>query len=134
MLFIPQVNVSMDSHGGGGDDDDDDAGWGKLLTRPLELSGNPTSRDIWKRVGGMYEGENFACQYLRYVNGFLTCRKILRHGVPSEGRCAENFYGPYKAIASAGFEPATLGPVASTLTTTPLMRLFNGGTNYSKLS
>jgi hypothetical protein len=69
----------MDSHGG--DDDDDDAGWGKLLTRSLELSGNPTSRDIWKRVGGMYEGENFACQYLRYVNGFLTCRKILRHGV-----------------------------------------------------
>jgi hypothetical protein len=32
---------------------DDDPGWGKLLTCPPELSGNPTSRDIWKRVGGM---------------------------------------------------------------------------------
>jgi hypothetical protein len=32
--------------GGGGDDDDDDAGWVKLLTRPPELSSNPTSRDI----------------------------------------------------------------------------------------
>jgi hypothetical protein len=35
---------------------DDNAGWGKLLTRPLELSGKPTSRDIWERVGGMDEG------------------------------------------------------------------------------
>jgi hypothetical protein len=34
-----------------GDDDDDDAGWGKLLSCPPELSGNPTSRDIWERVG-----------------------------------------------------------------------------------
>jgi hypothetical protein len=39
----------MESHG------DDDAGWGKLLTRPPELSGNPTSRDIWERVGEMDE-------------------------------------------------------------------------------
>jgi hypothetical protein len=39
----------MESHG------DDDAGWGKLLTRPPELSGNPASRGIWERVGGMDE-------------------------------------------------------------------------------
>jgi hypothetical protein len=39
---MPRVNVSVESHG----DDDDDAGWGKLLARPRELSGNPTSRDI----------------------------------------------------------------------------------------
>jgi hypothetical protein len=37
------------------DDDDDDGGWGKLLTRPPGLSGNPT-RDIWERVGGIDEG------------------------------------------------------------------------------
>jgi hypothetical protein len=55
---------------------------GKLLTCPPGLSGNPTSRDIWERVGGTDEGENFAYQYLRYVNGFLTSRKILRHGAP----------------------------------------------------
>jgi hypothetical protein len=28
---------------------------GNLLTRPPELSGSPTSRDIWERVGGMEE-------------------------------------------------------------------------------
>jgi hypothetical protein len=39
--------------------DDDEAGWGKLLTRPPELSGNPTSRDIWERVSEMGEGVNF---------------------------------------------------------------------------
>jgi hypothetical protein len=47
--------VSVDSYGGGGGDDDDDAGWGKLLTLPPGLSGNPTSRNIWERVGGMDE-------------------------------------------------------------------------------
>jgi hypothetical protein len=43
----PGWYVSMDSGGG------DDAGWEKLLTHPPQLSGNPTSRDIWKRLGGM---------------------------------------------------------------------------------
>jgi hypothetical protein len=32
---------------------DDDAGWGKFLTRPPELSGNPTSRDIYEQGGGI---------------------------------------------------------------------------------
>jgi hypothetical protein len=41
--------VSVGSHG-------DDASWEKLLIRPPKLSGNPTSRDIWERVGGMDEG------------------------------------------------------------------------------
>jgi hypothetical protein len=31
------------------------AGWGKLLTRPPELSDSPTSRDILERVGEMHE-------------------------------------------------------------------------------
>jgi hypothetical protein len=34
--------VSVERHGG-----DDNAGWRKLLTRPPELSGNPTSRGSW---------------------------------------------------------------------------------------
>jgi hypothetical protein len=44
-----------------------------------------------------------------YVNGSFTCRKILRHGTsgftshPKEGVLRSS-------IASAGFEPATLGP------------------------
>jgi hypothetical protein len=42
--------VTVDSHG------DEDVGWGKPLTRPLQLSGNPESRDIWERVGEIGEG------------------------------------------------------------------------------
>jgi hypothetical protein len=55
-LFITQVNVDVESHGddGGGGGD---PGWGKLLTRSPELSSNPTSREIWERVGGTDEGE-----------------------------------------------------------------------------
>jgi hypothetical protein len=41
----------VDSHG-----DDDDADWGKLLTRPPELSDKPTSSDTWEQVGGVDEG------------------------------------------------------------------------------
>jgi hypothetical protein len=37
-------------------DDDDDTGWGKLLTRPPELSGNTTNRNDRERIGGMDEG------------------------------------------------------------------------------
>jgi hypothetical protein len=40
ILFIPWVNVSVESHG-------DDAGRVKLQTHPPELSGNPISRNIW---------------------------------------------------------------------------------------
>jgi hypothetical protein len=40
--------VSVESHG------EYDAGWGKLI-HPPELSGNPTSRDILERIGGMDE-------------------------------------------------------------------------------
>jgi hypothetical protein len=46
----PRWYVSMESHG------DDDAGWRKLLTRPPELSVNPTSWIILEQVGGMDEG------------------------------------------------------------------------------
>jgi hypothetical protein len=40
------VSVKCHVSRGGGGDDDDDAGSGKLLTRPPEVSGSPTSRDI----------------------------------------------------------------------------------------
>jgi hypothetical protein len=60
--------VSAESHG---DDDDDDAGWGKLLARPPELSGNPTSRVIWEQVGGTDERVRILpIQYPRYLKGF----------------------------------------------------------------
>jgi hypothetical protein len=72
LLFIPQVNVSMEAM--------------VMLMMPAgdtswylpELSGSPTSRDIWS-------------EYLWYNNGSLTCHKILQHGAsgftshPKEG-------------------------------------------------
>jgi hypothetical protein len=68
--------VSVQSHGDY--DDDDDAGWGKLLTRPPKLSGNPTSRDIWERAGGMDEGVRILpIQYLKCLKGSSTSRKFL---------------------------------------------------------
>jgi hypothetical protein len=73
----------------GGDDD----GWGKLLTRPPELSGNPVSRDIWERVGGMDEGVRILhIQYLRQQ----ICMGAwdLPLYFPSEERCAADFYRP----------------------------------------
>jgi hypothetical protein len=57
----------------------------------------------------------------------LTYRKILRHGTSGftshlkEGVLL--ILSPLKSIALAEFEPATLGPVGSTLTTTPPSRL-----------
>jgi hypothetical protein len=52
--------------------------------------------------------ENFAYQYLRYVNGSSTCHKILRHG--ASGFTFHLKEGvPLKCIASAGFQPVTLG-------------------------
>jgi hypothetical protein len=59
-----------------------------ILTRPPELSGNPASRGIWERVGGMEEGVRILSNTIRVL---LTRRKILRHGTfcfnshPKEG-------------------------------------------------
>jgi hypothetical protein len=47
----------------------DDTGWRKRLTRPPELSGNPTSRDIWERVEEMDEGVG-----ILYISIFDTQR------------------------------------------------------------
>jgi hypothetical protein len=50
-------------------------------------------------------------QYILYINGSFTCRKILRHGTsgftshPKEGVL---IFIALKYIASAWFEPATL--------------------------
>jgi hypothetical protein len=64
--------------------------------------------------------ENFACRQLRCVNGFLTCRKILRHGTsgfishPKEG-VLRIFIALKIPSPRLGFNPQPLGPVASTL-------------------
>jgi hypothetical protein len=73
--------------------DDDDVGWGKV-TRPPELSGNPTGRVVCEQVGGLDErSKDFVlqtfCLHLQVI--FRTWD--LRIYFPSEGRCAADFYG-----------------------------------------
>jgi hypothetical protein len=113
--------VSVEIHG------DHEAGWGQLLTRPPELSGSPTAQICGaSRMNGR-RSENFAYQYLKYLKGSLTCRKILPHETsgftshPKEG--VLRIFIALKNSPRPGVNPQPLGPVASTLTTTPLRRL-----------
>jgi hypothetical protein len=79
------------------------------------------SRRKWRR------SENFAYQYLRYFKGYLTCCKILRHGTfgfrshPKEG-LLRTFIAIKNPSPRQGLNPRPLGPLASTLTTTPPRR------------
>jgi hypothetical protein len=66
--------------------------------------------------------------YLSYVNGFLTCRKILRRGTFGfTSHQKEVVLRIFMALENpsplSGLNPRTLGPVASTLTTAPPRRL-----------
>jgi hypothetical protein len=71
--------------------------------------------------------ENFAYQYLKSLKGSLTCRKILRHGTsgftshPKEG-VLQIFIALKNPSPRPGLNPRPLGPVISTLTTTPPRR------------
>jgi hypothetical protein len=62
----------------------------------------------------------------------FTCHKILWHGTPGfsshlKGRCTTDFHHPYKNSSPwPGSNPQSLGPVASTLTTTPPRRWKQG--------
>jgi hypothetical protein len=73
--------------------------------------------------------ENFAYQYLKYLKGSFTCRKILRHGMgPSrllpirEEGVLRIFIALKNPTHWPGSNPRPLGPVASTPTTTPPRR------------
>jgi hypothetical protein len=79
-----------------------------------------------ERVGGMDEGMRILhIQYLWYINWSITCHKILRHGTsgctshPQEG-VLRVFIALKNPLSHPGLNPWLLGPVASTLTTTPL--------------
>jgi hypothetical protein len=67
-------------------------------------------------------------QYLRYLKGSLTCHKILRHETsgftshPKES-VLRTFIALKNPSPRPGLNPYPLGPVASTLTTTPPRRL-----------
>jgi hypothetical protein len=107
ILFIPQVNVSMESHG------DDYAGQGKSLTLPSNICGNPTSRDIWEQVGGMDKGVR-----ILHISIFDTSTDLW-HAVKSHDMGTQallpiqrkvwcGFLLPLKPITSARFEPVIL--------------------------
>jgi hypothetical protein len=112
--------VSMESRGDG------DAGWGWLLTCPPELWQSYQQRHLGQ-VGGIDKWEflPISMMYLKYLNGSLTCRKILQHGPsgftshPKEG-VLQIFIALKKPSPRPGLNVRLLGPVASILTTTQL--------------
>jgi hypothetical protein len=72
------------------------------MIRPPELSGNSASRALVSKQRN-WENEimNFSLPRIfdRISKGYLTRRKILRHGTSGftylpRGRCAEDFYRP----------------------------------------
>jgi hypothetical protein len=67
---------------------------------------------------------------LSYCSGFFKCHKILRHGAdgftsPVKEGVLQIFIALKNTSLGRGLNPRTLGPVASTLTVTPLRRLVN---------
>jgi hypothetical protein len=122
LLFIPRVNVNGEPWWW----------WCRLRITP-DLS----TKTRWQsyqqrhleRGGGMDEGIRILLmQYLWYVKGSFTCRKSLRHGIsgftshPTEG-VLRIFIALKNPSHRPGLNPRPLGPVASTLTTTPPRRL-----------
>jgi hypothetical protein len=72
--------------------------------------------------------ENFAYRYLKCLKGSLKCRKILRPSLFTShprGRCAADFIALQNPSPRPGLNPRPVGPVASTLTTTPPRCLCN---------
>jgi hypothetical protein len=101
---------------------------GENSWRPPELSGNPKSRVIWKKVGGMDEFCLSVSEYPKYLKGSLTCREILHHGTfgltphTKEG-VLRIFIALKNLFLRPGLNTRPLSPVASTLTTTSSRRL-----------
>jgi hypothetical protein len=92
---------------------------GSLAVLPAETSG--ASRRNGRR------SENFAYQYLKYRKGSLTCRKILWHGTSGfTSHLKEDVLQIFITLKNPApqpcLNPRPLGPVASTLTTTPPRR------------
>jgi hypothetical protein len=83
------------------------AGDNSWLVHQSSLEVPPTETSGASRRNGR-RSENFAYQYLKYLKGSLTCRKILRHGTSGftshAKECVLRIF-----IASARFEPATFG-------------------------
>jgi hypothetical protein len=95
----------------------------------LGLTSDLTNRYLQRSRRWARERGNFVYSSLSDFKSSFTCRKILRHGTfplyfPSERKVCCGFLSPLK-IHRLGrvFNPQRLGPMASTLTTTPPRRL-----------
>jgi hypothetical protein len=122
LLFIPRANVSGQP-------------WLWWWWRPgisPDLSTRARRQSYQQRhlegVGGLHKGGRILrIQHLRYVNGSFTCRKILLRRTsgfashPNEG-VLWIFITVKNPSPPPGLNPWPLGPVASTLTTTPPRR------------
>jgi hypothetical protein len=102
------------------------AGDNSWLAHQSSLAILPAERAGTSRRNG-WRSENFTYQYLKYLKGSLTCHKILRHGTsgftshPKEGVLLI-FIAFKNPSPRPCLNPRPLGPVASTLTTTPPRR------------
>jgi hypothetical protein len=99
----------------------------------LGTTPHSSTRALWQsyqqtqlgQVGGMDRVRILPIQYLRYLKGSLTCRKILWCGTfgftyhPKEG-VLRIFIALKNPPPWLGLNLRPMGPVASTLTTTPL--------------
>jgi hypothetical protein len=102
----------------------------------LGITPDSSNRTLWQSYQQRHEAsrrngrrsENFAYQYLKYVKGSLTCRKILLHRTSGfTSRPKEGVLRIFIALKNPSprpvLNPRTLGTVASTLTTAPPRRL-----------
>jgi hypothetical protein len=101
----------------------------RALWQPTVLSGGPVSRDISgasTRMGE--ENENLVYPSLWDFERSLTCRKILRHGTSGFTSYLKEgvlwiIIALKNPLPCQDSNPRPLGPVTSTLTTTPPRRL-----------
>jgi hypothetical protein len=124
-------------------------GWCRLGKTP-----DSANRALWQSYQQKHLGasrrnglrnDNFAYQYLRFINRSLTCRKILRYGDsgftshPKEG-VLQIFIALKNPSPWLGLNPRPFGPVASSLTnTTPRWQKVNrllqiGSSDQSQMS
>jgi hypothetical protein len=102
------------------------AGDNSWLVHQSSLAVLPADSSGESRRNG--RSEDFACQYLKHLKGFLTCRKILGHGTsgftshPKEGVLLI-FIALKNPSPGPGLNPWPLGLVSSIITTTPLRRI-----------
>jgi hypothetical protein len=92
----------------------------------LGLTPDLTTRDLWRSRRWARRNDNFVYLSLWDFKSSFTCRKMLQHGTfplyfPSKKVCC-GFLSPIKNHRLCRvFNPQHLGPMASTLTTTPPM-------------